>query len=59
MVSKNNVTDVLNNRIRATDAIIKCPSYLLGREAIPVISTGLLDLEVYILNLRRQVSSIN
>jgi len=37
MVSKNNVTDVLNNRIRATDAIAKYPSYLLGREAIPVI----------------------
>jgi hypothetical protein len=37
MVLKNNVTNVLNNRIRATDTIAKCPSYLLGREAIPVI----------------------
>ena len=45
--------DVLNNRIRATDAIIKCPSYLLGREAIPVISIGLLDLEAYTLDLGR------
>jgi hypothetical protein len=59
MVLKNNVMDVLNNRIRATDAVAKCPSYLLGREAILVISTGLLDLEVYALNLRRQVSLIN
>ena len=53
MVLKNNVIDVLNNRIRAIDAVVKCPSYLLGREATPVISIGLLDLEVYILNLRR------
>ena len=45
--------DVLNNRIRAIDAVAKCPSYLLGREAMPVISTGLLDLEVYVLNLGR------
>ena len=45
--------DVLNNRIRATDTIIKSPSYLLGREAIPVISIGLLDLEACALNLRR------
>ena len=37
MVLKNNVIDVLNNRIRAADAIIKCPPYLLGREAMPVI----------------------
>jgi hypothetical protein len=53
MVLKNNVTDVFNNCIRAIDAIIKYPSYLLGREAIPVISIGLLDLEAYALNLRR------
>ena len=53
MVLKNNVIDVLNNRIRAVDTIIKCPSYLLGREAMPVISIGLLDLEVYALDLRR------
>jgi hypothetical protein len=45
--------DILNNRIRAIDAIIRCPSYLLGREAILVISIGLLDLEVYALNLGR------
>jgi len=37
MVLKNNITDVLDNRIRATDAIAKCPSCLLGREAMPVI----------------------
>jgi hypothetical protein len=29
--------DVLNNRIRAIDAVAKYPSYLLGREAILVI----------------------
>ena len=45
--------DVLNNRIRAIDTVAKCPSYLLGREAMPVISIGLLDLEAYTLNLRR------
>jgi hypothetical protein len=32
---------------------MKCPFYLLGREAILVISIGLLDLEAYALNLRR------
>jgi len=37
MVLKNNVIDVLDNRIRAIDAIVKCPSYLLGREAMLVI----------------------
>jgi hypothetical protein len=37
MVLKNNIINVLNNYIRAADAIIKCPSYLLGREAILVI----------------------
>jgi hypothetical protein len=37
MVLKNNVTNVLDNRIRAVDAVAKCPSYLLGREAILVI----------------------
>ena len=37
----------------AADTIAKYPSYLLGREAILVISIGLLDLEVYALNLRR------
>ena len=31
---KNNVIDVFNNCIRATDAIIKCPSYLLSSKAI-------------------------
>jgi hypothetical protein len=33
IVLKNNVTDVLNNRIIAADAIIKCPFYLLGSKA--------------------------
>jgi len=37
MVLKNNVIDVLNNCIMATDTVIKCPSYLLGREAILII----------------------
>jgi len=34
MVLKNNVIDILNNRIRAIDTIIKCPSYLLSSKAI-------------------------
>ena len=51
--------DVLNNCIRAIDAVVKCPSCLLGREAMLVISIGLLDLEVCVLDLRRQVSLIN
>jgi len=33
IVLKNNVIDVFNNRIRATDTIIKCSSYLLGSRA--------------------------
>jgi len=37
IVLKNNVIDVLNNRIIAIDTIIKCSSYLLGREVILVI----------------------
>jgi hypothetical protein len=37
MVLKNNVTDVFDNRIIATDAIAKCPSYLLGSKATPII----------------------
>jgi hypothetical protein len=37
MVLKNNVINVLNNYIRAADTVVKCPSYLLGREAILVI----------------------
>ena len=37
IVLKNNIIDILNNRIKAIDAIAKCPSYLLGREAILVI----------------------
>jgi len=37
MVLKNNIIDVFNNRIIATDAITKCPSYLLGREATLII----------------------
>jgi len=37
IVLKNNVIDVLNNCIIATDAIIKCPSYLLSSKAILII----------------------
>ena len=37
MVLKNNIIDVFNNYIIAIDAIIKCFSCLLGREAILVI----------------------
>ena len=37
MVLKNNIIDVLNNHIMAKDAAAKCPSYLLGREAILII----------------------
>jgi hypothetical protein len=37
IVLKNNVIDVLNNRIIAADTIIKCPSYLLGSKATPII----------------------
>jgi hypothetical protein len=29
--------NVFDNCIRAADAVVKCPSYLLGREAILVI----------------------
>ena len=37
MVLKNNVTDVLNNRIRATDAVVKCSFCLLSSKATPSI----------------------
>jgi len=37
MVLKNNIIDILNNCIIAIDAVIKYPSYLLGREAILII----------------------
>jgi hypothetical protein len=37
IVLKNNVIDVLNNYIIAVDAIAKCPSYLLGSKATPII----------------------
>ena len=33
MVLKNNIIDVFNNCKRATDAVIKCPSYLLSSKA--------------------------
>jgi hypothetical protein len=33
IILKNNVIDILNNCIRATDAIIKCSSYLLSSRA--------------------------
>jgi len=39
------------------DAVLyKYPSYLLSSKATQLYSTGLLDLKVYALNLRRQVS---
>ena len=37
MVLKNNIIDILNNCIRAIDAVIKCPFCLLNREAMLVI----------------------
>ena len=37
IVLKNNIIDVLNNRIIAIDAIIKYPSYLLSSKAILII----------------------
>jgi hypothetical protein len=33
IVLKNNIIDILNNRIRAIDAITKCPSYLVSSKA--------------------------
>jgi hypothetical protein len=36
-VLKNNIIDVLNNRIIAIDTIIKCPSYLLSSKATLII----------------------
>jgi len=56
MVLKNNIIDVLNKRIIAKGAIAKCPFYLLSNKTMLKYSTGLLDLKVYILNLKRQVS---
>ena len=53
IISKNNVRDVLNNRVIAISAITKYPSYLLSGKATLLYSIGLLDLEVYTLNLRR------
>ena len=37
IVLKNNIIDVLDNRIIATYAIIKYPSYLLGSKATLII----------------------
>jgi hypothetical protein len=37
IVLKNNITDVLNNRVIAVDAAMKYPSYLLGRETTLII----------------------
>ena len=51
MVLKNNVIDVLNNRIRATNAIAKCSSYLLSSKLRQVYGIGLLDLKAYAPNL--------
>jgi len=59
MVLKNNVIDVLDKRIIAKSAIVKCPSYLLGSKAILKYGIGLLDLKVYTSNLKRQVSLTN
>ena len=53
MVLKNNVIDVLNKYIIARGTIAKCPSYLLGSKVILKYSTGLLDLKVYVPNLKR------
>jgi len=52
IVLKNNIINVFNNYIIAIDTITKYPLYLLGSRAI-LYSIGLLDLEVYILNLKR------
>jgi len=37
IILKNNIIDVLNNRIIPIDAIAKYPSYLLSSKAIPII----------------------
>ena len=37
IVLKNNIIDVFNNYIIAIDAVIKYPSYLIGREATLII----------------------
>ena len=37
MVLKNNIIDIFNNYIKAINAVIKCPSCLLSREARPAI----------------------
>jgi hypothetical protein len=37
IISKNNIIDIFNNRIRAADAITKCLSCLIGNEATPNI----------------------
>jgi hypothetical protein len=34
MISKNNIIDILNNCIRAADAITKYLSYLIGNKAM-------------------------
>jgi hypothetical protein len=34
IILKNNIIDILDNCIRAVDAIIKCLSYLIGNEAM-------------------------
>jgi hypothetical protein len=36
-ISKNNIIDVLDNHIKAADAIAKYLSYLIGNEAMPNI----------------------
>jgi len=37
IVLKNNIIDVLNNRIIAIDAVTKCPSYLISSKATLII----------------------
>jgi len=59
MVLKNNIIDVLNKYIIARGAIAKYPFYLLSSKITPKYSIELLDLKVYIPNLKRQVSLTN
>jgi len=53
MVLKDNVIDILDKRIIARGTIAKCPFYLLSSKAILKYGIGLLDLKVYIPNLKR------
>jgi len=53
MVLKNNVIDILNKRIIARGAILKCPFYLLSSKTTLKYSIELLDLKAYAPNLKR------